>query len=105
MQATGVNKQEQKIEAMADLLSELHSGTNKLSLKGAFRLGIKDALTKQGFNNWKELAGKPITTKKMFFNTLLDKSMVHLLRMGFPKKLEKEARNVLIKENDKFLRN
>ena len=105
MQATGVNKQEQKIEAMADILSQLHSGASKLSLKGAFRLGIKETLANQGFNSWKELADKPIAVKKTFFTKLLDESMIHLLKMGFPKELEKEARNALTKENDKFLHN
>ncbi|WP_415716988.1 hypothetical protein [Maridesulfovibrio sp.] len=104
MQVTGVNRQEKKIEAMADILVQLHHGTNKLSLKGALRMGIKGALAKQGFNNWKEIADKPIATKRQFFNCLLDESMNHLLKMGFPKELEKDARVVLTKQNDKFLR-
>lgn len=100
---SGVTKQEKKIESLTDIVLSIDPGMNKLSVKGAFRLGIKEALKTKGYTNWKDLADKSIPLKKAFFNGLLDSTLPHLLRMGLSSKLQQKVRSKLSKENDLFL--
>lgn len=104
MKTTGVSRQERKIESMADIVTGLCPEMPRISVKGAFRLGINEALINSGYSNWKDLAEKPLQTKQKFFNDLLNSSLPHLLKIGLPRHLEQRVRTGLSKENERFLR-
>lgn len=44
MRVAGMRRQEEKIESLANIVVELRPEMEKLSVKGAFRLGLNDAL-------------------------------------------------------------
>jgi hypothetical protein len=103
MQVAGVRKQEQKIEALADIVVELHPGLARLSVKGAFRLGLSDTLRETGYAQWKDVAEKAAPERLAFFDRLLDHSMEHLLKMGLPEALRGSVHERLRAANEKFV--
>ncbi|WP_147819529.1 hypothetical protein [Salidesulfovibrio onnuriiensis] len=101
----GNAKQEQKIASMAALVADLYPGLTVISVKGAFRFGVKSALEQFGFSTWAEVADQTVTVKQDFFKLLTDKAVTHLTKMGLPQDMTTTVRTRLIKENQQFLRN
>lgn len=104
MKTTGVGKQERKIESMAEIVMGIHPEMTRISVKGAFRLGINDALKNSGYASWKEVADKSLPEKRNFFNGLLESSVKHLLKIGFPQEKAQQAKTSLMQANDRFLK-
>lgn len=99
MQVIGMDRQERKLERMTDIVVELHGGMNRLSVKGAFRLGLTKALEACGYGSWKEVAERTRADKEAFFAQLMNVSLPRLVRMGLPQALEAEARKRLEEQN------
>lgn len=104
MKVAGMNRQEQKIDTMSDIVVSIHPEMSKLSVKGAFRLGLNNALKVAGYDNWKELASKPAAERKRFFSGLLEASLDHLVKIGLPESLRQKVHGELQRENEKFLK-
>lgn len=100
----GNTKQEQKIESMAAIVADLYPELSIISVKGAFRFGVRSALEQSGFSSWSEVAEQKIAVKQNFFKRLTDGTINHLIKMGLPHDMVTSVRTRLLKENQQFLK-
>jgi len=103
MSAVGVSKQEKKIEDMASVVEEMQPGLTHLSIKGAFRFAIQEALKEQGFAEWRDLAGQPAAARKRFFETLCGHAIPRVVKLGFSQSKAKELDARLQEMNQRYL--
>lgn len=78
MAVIGEKKQEEKLKELAKIAKDLFPDVNELAVKGAFRHAAKAAIEKSGFTSWGEVAEKPPSVRKKFFETLLQEAKPHL---------------------------
>ena len=83
MTVIGTQKQEEKISEMGKIACDMSPEIDLLNVKGAFRLGIKKALSALGYSEWKDLADKTNREKKEFFKLMLEKTQPYLSNLGF----------------------
>ncbi|SKA73817.1 hypothetical protein SAMN02745704_00535 [Paucidesulfovibrio gracilis DSM 16080] len=103
MRVAGMRRQEEKIESLANIVVELRPEMEKLSVKGAFRLGLNDALKECDYSAWKDLAERPRSEREHFSGRLLENALHHLQKMGLPDELVNPARERLQQANAVFL--
>jgi DnaJ-domain-containing protein 1 len=105
MTATGVSKQEKKIEAMADVVDEVHPGLTHLSVKGVFRFAIKEALKEHGFSEWKDVAAEPASIREKFFKSLCDHAIPRVVNLGLPEEKTEQLKAKLQEMNRQYVVN
>ncbi|MFO8031278.1 MAG: hypothetical protein R6U22_01925 [Desulfohalobiaceae bacterium] len=102
MAVIGSEKQEKKIAELSQIAQEHYPGHQVMSFKGAFRMGAQKAVQKSGFNSWDEVAQQPATVRRQFFNTLLQESRPHLLKITGEGNVDQLLQK-LKQENEKYL--
>lgn len=103
MAVIGTQKQEEKILEMGNIAHELAPKVSVMNFKGAFRLGIKQALKQSGNAQWKDLSQKSNLEKKQFFDQILNESKPHLIRSGLSEQEVEKICVALKKKNDEYL--
>ncbi|WP_461209805.1 hypothetical protein [Desulfocurvus sp. DL9XJH121] len=103
MNATGIERQEQKIVSLARVVTDMAPGLDALPVKGALRLGIDAALKARGLDSWKDMAHKPVAEKRDFFDQLCGHALPRLARIGFPEAKAGELARRLREANERFL--
>ena len=103
MAILGAEKQEEKIVEMGKTGREMFPEISLMNFKGAFRMGVKSALEKSGYQEWKELVDKTKTEKKKFFDLILDGSRHHLENLGLHGSDIDKLNETLKKKNEAFV--
>ena len=103
MTVLGTQKQEEKIQEMGNIAHELAPNVTVMNYKGAFRLGIRDALKKNGYSDWKELAQKTKPEKQAFFKQILENSKPRLTSSGLDTEKIKIIYTALTLKNNEYL--
>ena len=103
MKATGVEKQEQKIIGLAEVVRALDPKLELLPVKGALRMSIDAALKDIGLDSWKQVADKPIVVKRSFFSSLCEYAVPRLVKIGFPAEKGGELATRLRAANEKYI--
>lgn len=82
MAVLGTQKQEEKILEMGEIAHGMSPDISVMNFKGAFRLGVKEALETSGYTDWKDLAQRTKAEKKRFFEQILKGAAPHLSGTG-----------------------
>lgn len=101
----GCRRQEQKIARMGELAHSMFPGIDSLAFKGAFRLGVREALRNQKMGDWATLCDAPPRLRRRFFRVLLTEALPHLRGIGLNETQIKALSNKLLRENERFLEN
>ncbi|VVS94160.1 hypothetical protein [Desulfoluna spongiiphila] len=103
MATIGSKKQEEKIKVFATIAKSSFPEIDELAIKGAFRFAAKAAIEKSAYSEWSEVAKKPASERRRFFDGLLEESRGRLEQL-----LGKNDAAVLLKkiriENETFLK-
>ncbi len=105
MAPVGCKRQEQKIARMGELAHSMFPGIDTLAFKGAFRLGVREALQNQKIGDWATLCDAPPQFRRRFFRVLLNESLPHLRGIGLNEAQIKALTGKLLRENERFLEN
>jgi len=103
MTVLGTQKQEEKIQEMGDIAHELVPTVTVMNYKGAFRLGIRNALKKTGNSNWTDLVQKTMTEKQAFFEQILESSKSHLISAGLDIEKINMICTALTRKNNEYI--
>jgi hypothetical protein len=99
----GSKKQEAKISELGSIANKMFPDIGTMLFKGAFRLGIKAALKKEGMKNWEEVATRVPEVRRKFFHSALEESVPHLKVIGLSENDINKLISLLKMKNEKYL--
>ena len=103
MDVTGESRQEEKIKDMSAVVEDVHKGIATLTVKGVFRFAITEALKEHGHTSWKVVGTQPAHERERFFQTVCERAIPRLVKLGLPRDKESTLRNRLQELNRKYV--